>query len=47
MRERSPLKVVICANEERGGGKTCVEGRELSGHDIFKTFISTNSALIC
>ena len=28
MRERSPLKVVVYADEERRGGETCVEGRE-------------------
>ena len=28
MSEGSPLKVVICSNEERRGSETCVESRE-------------------
>ena len=28
MREGSPLKIMICADEEREGGETCVKSRE-------------------
>ena len=28
MGKRPPLKIVICANEERRGGETCVESRK-------------------
>ena len=28
MREGSPLKIMICTNEERRGGETCIKGRE-------------------